>query len=344
MNFIQIFKSTHVYNLLFFSDLNEQGTQTAVTETTDRATQCQHAQCFAFSVSDFINDDEGLHFYSGLGTYSRFKMILYTLGPAAEHLNYFQGITPTIDIDNQFFLTLLKLRQHKTNFEISRLFKVNEPMVTSIFVTWINFMYAEWGELNWWPSRDLVRYFTPTDFKLKFPTTRVIIDGTECPIMKPKQPILQQATFSTYKNRNTVKVLVGCSPGGLVSFCSHAFGGTSSDRQIAERSALRTLREPGDSIMADKGFNVQDLFVPYNVSINIPTFFAKKNRMSGEIVMKDRKIASKRVHIERIIGLAKTFKILREPMNNTESNLATQILQVCFYLCNFRAGIVPKDA
>ena len=117
-------------------------------------------------------------------------------------------------------------------------------------------MHCEWGELNWWPSRDLVRYFAPTDFKSKFPTTRVIVDGTECPIMKPKQPILQQATFSTYKNRNTVKVLVGCSPGGMVSFCSQEFGGTSSDRQIAERSALRTLCDPGDSIMADKGFSV----------------------------------------------------------------------------------------
>jgi hypothetical protein len=30
------------------------------------------------------------------------------------------------------------------------------------------------------------------------------------------------------------------------------------------------------SIMADKGFNVQDLFAPYDVTINIPTFFGKK--------------------------------------------------------------------
>ena len=193
----------------------EQETQTAGTEMRDQSTQCL-LESAALSVSNFLNDHEGMHFYSGLGTYHRFKMILYTLGPASKQLNYFQGIVPTIDIDNQFFLTLVKLRQHKTNFELSRLFKVNEPMVTSIFVTWINFMHCEWGELNWWPSRDLVRYFAPTDFKSKFPTTRVIVDGTECPIMKPKQPILQQATFSTYKNRNTVKVLVGCSPGGMV--------------------------------------------------------------------------------------------------------------------------------
>ena len=32
--------------------------------------------------------------------------------------------------------------------------------------------------------------------------SRVIVDGMECPIKKPKEPVGQQATFSTYKNIN----------------------------------------------------------------------------------------------------------------------------------------------
>lgn len=224
------------------------------------------------------------------------------------------------------------------------MFGISESAVTNIFVTWVNFMACQWNEIDWWPSQDCARFFAPSDFALKFPTTRVIIDGTECPIMKPKQPVAQQATFSSYKNRNTVKVLVGCTPGGIVSYVSTAYGGSTSDRQICERSDLTKLCSPGDSITADKGFNVQDLFVPYDVTINIPTFFRKKNRMPGSTVLKDRKIASKRVHIERIIGLAKTYKILKEPMNNTESALATQIITVCFWLCNFRKCIVPRHA
>jgi hypothetical protein len=205
-------------------------------------------------------------------------------------------------------------------------------------------MALQWGEIEWWPSRDTVSFYQPTDFKLKFPSTRVVVDGTECPIKKPKEPVLQQATFSTYKNRNTVKVLVGLSPGGLVTYLSPAYGGSTSDRQICERSNLPDICDPGDSIMADKGFNVQDMFERSMVKINIPTFFHKKNRLSGETVLKDRKIASKRVHVERIIGLAKTYKILQRPMNNTESALATQIIKVCFFLCNFRASIVPRNA
>jgi hypothetical protein len=95
--------------------------------------------------------------------------------------------------------------------------------------------------------------------------------------------------------------------------------------------------------MADKGFNVQDIFAPHNITVNIP-FFRKKNRMSSKAVLQDRKISSKRVHIERLIGLAKTYRILIEPMNVSETLLASDIIFVCFMLCNFRSCIVPKTA
>ena len=117
-----------------------------------------------------------------------------------------------------------------------------------------------------------------------------------------------------------------------------------SDRQICERSPLCTNCDPGDSIMADKGFNVQDLFETNKIVINIPTFFKKTNQLSGKTILHDRKIASKRVHIERIIGLGKTYKILTSPLNNTEVSLASKIVKICFYLCNFRNSIVSKSA
>ena len=66
--------------------------------------------------------------------------------------------------------------------------------------------------------------------------------------------------------------------------------------------------------------------------------------MSNETVFKDRKIASKRVHIERIIGLGKTYKILREPLSSIEASLASHIVKVVFMLCNFRKCIVPGTA
>ena len=104
----------------------------------------------------------------------------------------------------------------------------------------------------------------------------VLIDGTEIPANKPTLSRAQQSTFSIYKYKKTLKILVGASPGGIISFMSPAYGGLTSDRQIVERSNLHRMCDPGDNIMADKDFDVDDLFAPYRIHINIPTFLWKK--------------------------------------------------------------------
>lgn len=310
----------------------ESAETTSYTLHNDSGTQTQSWP--SICVEKFEDDPAGMMFYTGLQSYYDFKFVLASLGEVVYNLNYMYYRSEQLSVQKQFFLTLIKLRQHKTNFELSRLFNISEPAVSNIWITWISFVAYQ---INIWPEQDVVRCFSPQDFKRQFPTTRVIIDGTECPVKKPKSPIAQQSTFSTNKTRNTIKLLVGATPGGLVSFISTCFGGSTSDGQICERDS-------GDSVMADNGFNVQDLFAPSNVTINIPTFFHKKNRMTGKTVLKDRRISSKRVHIERVIGLAKTYKILKEPMNISETKLASEITFVCFMLCNFKKCIIPDHA
>jgi len=333
--------------MLLFSDVNVEETTAEVQKVPDTSscsTQTVQRNLQLLSAKLFALEPKTIHYYTGLETYEKFCMVLDTLGPSAYSLKYFMDKKPTLSVEDQFFLTLVKLRLHPPHQELSILFGITEKEVSSIFVTWINFMYMQWSEIKWWPSRELVSYFMPTDFGAKYPKTRIIVDGTECPINKPTQPVAQQATFSTYKNRNTLKVVVGSTPGGLISYISPAFGGSTSDRQIVESTALPKLFDANDEVMADKGFNVEDMFIPYKVGVNIPTFFKKKNRLSSAVVLKDRKIASKRVHIERLIGLAKTYKILVQSMNHMESSLGTQIITVCFLLCNFRKCIVSPNA
>ena len=147
-----------------------------------------------------------------------------------------------------------------------------------------------------------------------FPTTRITLDGIEIPVKKPSNPRLQQLTWSSYKNRNTVKSVPGVTPGGLVLWIPPASGGHCCDRLFVERGTLNRLVEPKDSIMVDKGFDIQDLFVPRVV--NIPTFLKSGTQFHASELERDRKIASKCVHVERIIGFAKTFKILERPINH----------------------------
>ncbi|KAL5006306.1 hypothetical protein ScPMuIL_015112 [Solemya velum] len=283
------------------------------------------------TANDYQFNDKLFHRYTGLENYNNFDMVFTSFGSSVMNMSYYYGFQPVKELRDQFFLTLLKLRMNRLNWELADMFKITEKEVTNIFVTWVNFIYFHMKDLDWWPSRELVHYYAPTDFRRKFSSTRVIVDGTEMPLKKAKQPIVQQATYSTYKNRNTVKALVGVTPGGLVSYISDIYGGSASDRQICERSTLMRCMDSGDSIMADKGFNVQDLFIPCNVTVNLPAFFKKKNRMSGREVVKDRKIASKRVHVERIIGLAKTFKILSCPFSIADAPISDAIICSCFF-------------
>ena len=105
----------------------------------------------------------------------------------------------------------------------------------------------------------------PKSFQDLYPSTRVIIDATEIFIETPALPELQQMTFSSYKNKNTYKVLIGISPGGVVIFVSSLYPGSISDKELTKKSGLLHLLESGDSVMADRGFDIQDELTPLGV-------------------------------------------------------------------------------
>ena len=165
-------------------------------------------------------------------------------------------------------------------------------------------MYFQLKELNSWPSENIIQGFMPSNFEVKFPSTRVILDAAEIPIEKPSDVNAQSVTWSNYKHRNTIKAMVCITPRGVVSYVSDAYGGSASDRMIIERSELlnKGMFQKGDSIMADRGIIVQDLFANNDVQVNIPSFLKGKSQLDAQEVVHDRRVASKRIHIERVIG------------------------------------------
>ena len=55
-----------------------------------------------------------------------------------------------------------------------------------------------------------------------------------------------------------MKVLVGITPSGVLSFISELFPGSTSDQEIVKQSNFLNILSPGYSVMADKGFNIRD--------------------------------------------------------------------------------------
>ena len=146
------------------------------------------------------------------------------------------------------------------------------------------------------PSREKISEWMPRKFKKYFPNTRVMK-------LNVNSHLDSSVTYLHYKSRNTWKVLIGCTPSGLVNLVSEAW----VIEYLTERS-LRSqdLLQPGDMIMADRGFDIASR----GITVNIPPFLDSKKQLSAYDVEKIRRIVEFRIHVERVIGRGHHFDII----------------------------------
>ena len=241
---------------------------------------------------------------------------------------------------DEYFAVMCRLRQGLPEEHLAHLFKVSVSTVSRVFITWLNFMYLRLGQINIWPSRTAIDKTMPEDFKKKNSSTRVINDCTEVRCQMPSSLQLNGELFSNYKHRTTLKGLIGISPGGAITFISQLYTGSISDREIVARSGFLDLPfEDNDSVMADKGFTIQDL-LPLGVSLNIPFFLGSSSQISAEDVVKTQEIASLRIHVERAINKIKNFHLWDGVILLHQLGLVNQMWSVCAILCNAQPNII----
>ena len=230
---------------------------------------------------------------------------------------------------------LVRLRLGLLEQDVADRFEVSCSTVSRIFTTWINFLYLKLKDIPLWPSKDVIQGSMPKTFRDLYPSTRVILDATEIYVQKPALPDLQQMTFSNYKNSNTYKVLVGISPAGAITFISDLYAGAISDKELTKQSGILQLLEIGDTVMADRGFDIQDDLTPLGVKLNVPPFLKGKKQLSPQEMVETRRIASVRIHIERAMERIKNYHIFDKVLPHSVSDIANQMFYVCAVLSNF---------
>lgn len=318
-----------------------------------------------FSVERFKEDDSSMRFYTGFPNWSTFLAVFNYLNPGDEGENIAYWLSqsnvsvPAEFYDesegepsrklgrprnlrpiDEYFAVMCRLRQGLPEEHLAHLFKVSVSTVSRVFITWLNFMYLRLGQINIWPSRTAIDKTMPEDFKKKYSSTRVIIDCTEVRCQMPSSLQLNGELFSNYKHHTTLKGLIGISPGGAITFISQLYTGSISDREIVARSGFLDLPfEDNDSVMADKGFTIQDL-LPLGVSLNIPPFLESSSQMPAEDVVKTQEIASLRIHVERAINKIKNFHIWDGVIPLHQLGLVNQMWSVCAILCNAQPNII----
>lgn len=247
-----------------------------------------------------------------------------------------------IDANDQFFIVMCRLRRGFAEQHIAHLYGVAQSTISRVFTTWMNFMYLKFAPICIWPSRQTIDETMPAIFKEKYPNTRVIIDCTEVRCEMPSSLLLNSELFSSYKNHVTLKALVGIAPSGATTFISQLYTGSISDREIVTRSGFLSQQfDDGDQVMADKGFQIDDI-LPLGVKNNIPPFLGGDEQMSAEDVIKTQQIASVRIHVERAINKIKNFHIWDKVIPLSSLGVANQMWTVCAFLCNANDPLISE--
>ena len=254
-----------------------------------------------FCLDRFKDDDSKIRFYTGFTTYGMlmacYTKIIRTW--KGKRTSVGERTTkekcepkPKLSLPDQFFMVLVRLRLGRVVEDLADCFYVSPSTVSRTFTTWIKLMYFKFQELPMWMSRRKVDKHMPPSFRQWDPTTRVIIDATEFFIEKPSSLARQSASCSSYKNHNTFKSLLGISSDGTFTFVSHRYEGSISDVSLVEQCGLLSRFERGDSVVADKEFEIQHLLTGLGVRLNIPPFRQGQRQFTPDEVMKTKKIAA----------------------------------------------------
>ena len=176
-----------------------------------------------------------------------------------------------------------------------------------------------------------------------FVTAAVLLIALRFFIQRPLGLNTRAQTWSNYKNTNTIKYLVSCTPAGAVNFISNGWGGRVSDKEITLKSGYLVYLEYGDVVLADRGFQLDQEFATRGAHLKVPAFTRGKSQMPRADVDRSRKIANVRIHIERIIGRLRKFNILNTVIPIKQVDLMDYVIVAIAGIVNLNRSVMKKN-
>ncbi|XP_030293373.1 uncharacterized protein LOC115593829 [Sparus aurata] len=213
-----------------------------------------------FSFSQIQNNPDRVQYFTGLPDAATvlFLEALLSKFELQYHSDWTVQMMPLVD---QLLLTLMKLRLNCGHVDLATRFNCSTATVTNIFTTIISALYdiLYVGMLeNNIPSTAKNQTSLPDCFR-PFPNCRIVLDCTEVAVSNTERLDTQSHLYSQYKGRTTLKALIGVAPNGVITFASDLYGGSASDKAITADCGLLQHLQPGDMVMADKGFTIRDI-------------------------------------------------------------------------------------
>jgi hypothetical protein len=186
------------------------------------------------------------------------------------------------------------------------------------------------------------RINTVEDFVREYPELSILIDGTEQPKQRPKDPQKRKNDYSGKKKRHTLKQIITTTPSGIILDQSPSRGGRCHDfRAFKEHVAdaggvffdqLGALRVVA---YADSGFTgIEHLSLP--VSTRLLRRARRGHPLTAQQKVLNRVRARERIRVEHTIGRRKKYRIASAVYRNPDA-CYDATMEVVAGLVNLRA-------
>ena len=332
------------------TDLTLEGLQQVENDNKSRmleadAKAAKESRIYCFKT--YMDDPDKVPFYTGLPNVGVLKLVFDMVE------SQMSGSSKALTKEEEFFICLVKLRMNYLFKDIAYHLNVSITTVQKSFHSTLDVLYARLQFLVKWPTRENLRMSMPQCFRRDFGQRVVVVmDCFELFTERPSSALNKVYTYSNYKHHQTIKYLIGIAPQGVVTFISDGWGGRTSDKHLTEQSGVLNNLLPGDIVMVDRGFNIEESVRFYQAELAIPSFTRGKSQLHPLDVEKTRKIASVRIHVERVIGLVlRKFRIFEGiiPLEfiklKSGDSIPTidKIVMVCCCLTNICPSVVPFD-
>ena len=246
--------------------------------------------------------------------------------------------SPLPTVADKLLFILIYLKQGSVQEAHATLFGMHQPDANQ----WIHLLHpllnralAALGEL---PAREAAEFAARFEPSAKEKAQDLVFfhDGTERPVVRPKDKELQKLYYSGKKKLHALKNIVLSHANCKVMFLSRTCEGKKHDKKAADQAGYQL--PAGSTLYQDTGFQG---FTLVGVTIIQPKKKPRGRELTEAEKENNRAISKIRVRIEHVIGGVKRYRIVKDKLRNWKENFRDQVMETCCGLHNFRLNFRP---
>lgn len=246
--------------------------------------------------------------------------------------------SPLPSLEDKLLFILIYLKQGSLQEEQATLYEMHQPDANR----WIHLLHAilnralaALGELPARAATALEQRFEKDDDNDE--TILLFFhDGTERPIVRPKDKTLQKLFYSGKKRQHTLKNIVVINARCKIILLTVTCEGKKHDKKAADEADYRVPE--GSTLYQDTGFQG---FTLAGVTIIQPKKKPRGQELTEDDKANNRSISKVRIRVEHAIGGVKRYRIVKDKLRNWKQDFRDKVMETCCGLHNFRLNFRP---